>query len=182
MKIIIAEDDQYYSNYIEYSVKLSGDHLIDCCRSSGELLEKISENTDVVLLDYHLDESDGSSTFTNLRIKYPSTDIIVISGQQDINVAISLLSKGAYDYIVKNEDAKNRIVHSVQKIQRQKELESTISQLQGEVSSKYNLESILISKDKSFDNIYKLIDKASKSNINVSIYGQTGTGKELVSR
>jgi DNA-binding NtrC family response regulator len=182
MKVIIAEDDKYYSNYIKYSIKLAGDHEIICCSSSVLLFKTVTENTDLVFLDYHLEDTDGLINFSKLKSKYPKTEIITISGQQDIDVAVKLLNKGAFEYIVKNEEAKNRIVHATQRLSKQKELESTIINLEGALSSKYNLKSVLISRDKSFEPIYKLIDKAARSNINVSIYGQTGTGKELVAK
>lgn len=182
MNILIAEDDNYYSSYIEYSVKLTGEHEIGICSNSKELLNKLDDKVDLLFFDFFLDETDGMSLFSSLKLKFPNLEIVVVSGQQDVEIAVALLQRGAFDYIVKNQEAKNRIIMNVQKLEKQLEMRSTISQLESEVNDKYHLHSLIVSRDKSIEPVYNLINKAAKNNINVSIYGLTGTGKELVAK
>ena len=182
MKILIAEDDNYYASYLEYYIKLTGDHEMLTCSDSKSLFKKLSDSIEVVILDYNLDHQSGLETFSKIRNRYPNTEVVVVSGQQDVETAVDLLNKGAFDYIVKNEETKNRIVFTINKLHKQLELKSQLDSLKQEVSNKYDFRSTLISNDQSFEKIYSLMDKASNSSISVSIYGKTGTGKELVAK
>jgi len=182
MKILIAEDDNYYASYLEYSLNLAGDHEIMRCSNSESLFKTMSDDTATVILDYNLDHQSGHTNFSKLRNIYPELEIIVVSGQQDVGTAVDLMNNGAFDYIVKNEDTKNRIIFTINKLSKQLELKSQLANLQREISKKYDFRSTLISNDQSFERIYGLIHKATSSAINVSIYGKTGTGKELVAK
>ena len=182
MKIIIAEDDNYYASYLEYSLKLTGEHEIIKCDNSVSLFKALNGDTSVVILDYNLDHQSGHSNFSKIRKAHPEVEVIVVSGQQDVEIAVDLMNAGAFDYIVKNEDTKNRIVFTINKLLKQLDLKVQLANLKQEVSKKYDFRSTLISNDGSFEKIYGLIHKAASSSINVSIYGKTGTGKELVAK
>lgn len=182
MNIIIAEDDKFYARYLEYTVKLCGDHSVEKCDNSKELKKIINSNTDVLLLDFKLDNESGLGLFNELKKKYPNTEIIIISGQKDIEVALELISNGAFEYLVKNDETKNRLIHAINKLSKQVKLNNQLRNLQLEVEQKYDSRKLIISKDGAFDKIYGFINKASKSSINVSIFGATGTGKELVAK
>lgn len=183
MKILIAEDDNYYASYLEYSIKLTGDHEIVKCSDTKSLFKAITENTAVVIMDYNLDHhQSGHETFSKIRSGYPNSEVVIVSGQQKVETAVDLMNKGAFDYIVKNEETKNRIVFTINKLSKQLELKTQLDSLKREVSNKYDFRSTLISNDQSIEKIYGLIDKAASSSISVSIYGKTGTGKELVAK
>lgn len=182
MKILIAEDDNFYSRYLEYVIKLTGNHIVEKCSDSKGLFKAIDSETSVLLLDYNLDEQSGDYTFKRVKKEYPNTEVVIVSGQKDIEIALQLLEHGAFEYIVKNDEAKKRIIYTLNKLSKQSELKKQVDNLQKEVSKKYAFQKMLISNDSSFEVVYQLIQKASKSNINVSIYGKTGTGKELVAK
>lgn len=100
--------------------------------SSGEeALEKIYEMQDLFIVDYYLD-SDNSEAMTGvqflkkLRERYPNAQVIFLSGQEKAQVAADTMKYGAYDYIVKNDNAFNR-------------LEIVFKNILGETSLKKNL-------------------------------------------
>jgi DNA-binding NtrC family response regulator len=91
------------------------------------------------------------------------------------------LRNGAYDYLVKDEEAKDRIWNSVQKIRDKKRLESELNELRVEVGRKYEVANF-IGQSKPIQQVKSLIGKAISTNITVSITGETGTGKEVVAK
>lgn len=71
-------------------------------------------NPEIVVLDYHLnahlaDAKNGVDVLKEMKDKYPETQVIMLSGQDKIDVAVDTMKYGAFDYIVKGESAFSRI-------------------------------------------------------------------------
>ncbi len=81
--------------------------------SGEEMLKNIDLNPEVVVLDYHLsahlpNAKNGVEILKALKEKCPETQVIMISGQDKIEVAVDSMKYGAYDYVVKGETAFSR--------------------------------------------------------------------------
>src|ERR1700748_3111403 len=55
----------------------------------------------LVLCDFRLEDTDGREMLKNMKIHYPKTGVIIITGYSDIKMAVELIKMGAYDYITK---------------------------------------------------------------------------------
>jgi DNA-binding NtrC family response regulator len=108
--------------------------------------------------------------------------VIIVSGQEDISTAVTLLREGAYDYFVKDDDVKDRLWNVLKKIRENIQLRSEISYLKEEIGRKYEFRNVIKGNSPSIKQIFGLIEKSIKTNISVSITGETGTGKELVAK
>ncbi len=78
-----------------------------------EMLKSMSLNPEIVVLDYHLsahksDAKNGVEILKILKDKHPDVQVIMLSGQDKIDVAIDSMKYGAYDYVVKGETAFSR--------------------------------------------------------------------------
>jgi len=93
-----------------------------------------------------------------------------------------LLKKGVYDYVLKDQDTKDRIWSIMRNIKSNFNLKQRISNLEDEIGKKYEYSNLIKGDSPVIKNVFKLIEKATKSNITVSIIGETGTGKELVAK
>ena len=182
LSIVIAEDDQWYAEFIRHAILLTGEHEVHIVGTVKDLNKTLISKPDIITLDFNLPDGRGEKTLGQIKANNSDIDVVVISGQEDIQTAINLLNKGAYDYVVKNDGTRNRIVQIIRTILEKHSLKAQIGNLEKEVRKKYDFKDTLISNSKSFKNIYELINKASETNINVSIYGDTGTGKELTAR
>jgi two-component system OmpR family response regulator len=79
-----------------------------------EAMQNMHLNPEIVVLDYHLssqnrDAKNGVEILKAMKDQYPNTQIIVLSGQDKIDVAVDTMKYGAYDYVVKGESAFSRI-------------------------------------------------------------------------
>lgn len=182
LSIIITEDDSWYAEFIKHAISLTGEYNIQIISTAEQLFKKLNTNPDVITLDFNLPDAKGEKVLERIKEKSPETKVVVISGQEDIQIAVNLMNKGAFDYIVKNDDSRNRIFQIMRSINENNGLKKQIRILENEVRTKYSFKDTLISNSKKFDNIYHLVQKASTSNISVSISGATGTGKELAAR
>jgi len=183
VKINIIEDDRVFNRMIEYTLKLNPDFEVKTYFNGEDFLKNLNNEPDVVTLDLGLPDYSGNDILKRIKKYNSEIEVIIISGQDDISTAVKLLKEGAYDYITKDENIKERLLHSIQNINKTKSLKTEISHLKTEISHKYDFKNAIIGKSPAIKNIFSLIDKAIKvPNINVSITGETGTGKELIAK
>lgn len=182
MRIIIAEDDDWYAKFIEYNVNLRFDWEVTIAQTFQELENVLHNSPEIITLDYNLPDMDGEKALQTIKRVSPSSKIVIISGQNDVKTAMALLSSGATDYIVKDTDTKERMWQSLQSISDQINLEKRVETLEDEIKTKFDTTKNLIGNHPSFNKIHQLIHKANKSAINISISGETGTGKEMVAK
>jgi two-component system, OmpR family, response regulator len=100
---------------------------------TGELcLKDISQNPDVVILDYHLDSVDknainGLETLDRIKSINPLIPVIMLSSQDKIEVAVNCMKHQAFDYIVKSETAFVRLQKTITTIFHYQEIEKALS-------------------------------------------------------
>jgi DNA-binding NtrC family response regulator len=181
-KIFIVEDDLWYSSMLEYTLNLNPDYQVKKFSSAQSFLAALHEKPDVVSLDYSLPDTNGDELMLRIKELSPDTRVLIISGQEDVKVAIDLLKKGAYDYIVKDEDTKDRLWNAIQHLRENTELKNEIEVLKEEVARKYDFGKSIIGNSPAIKRVFALMEKATKTNITVSITGETGTGKEVAAK
>lgn len=171
-----------YSAVLAHFLSLNPDYQVKKFGSAKEVLARMHEKPDIITLDYSLPDATGDQLLKQIREVSPDTKVIMISGQEDIRVAIDLFKKGAHDYIVKDSDAQEKLWMAIQNLRENIELKQEIESLQKEVEKKYNFQKIIIGNSPAIKKVFTMMEKAANSNITVSITGETGTGKELVSK
>lgn len=182
LKVFIVEDDLWYGSMLEYYLSLNPDYLIQKFDTARSFLQKLHERPDVVTLDYSLPDMNGDQLLKQIKEVSPETRVIIISGQEDVKVALDLIKRGASDYIVKDDDTKDRLWNSINNIRENIELKLEIESLKQEVSRKYDFNNTIIGTSPVMQRVFNMMEKAVRTNITVSISGETGTGKEMVAK
>lgn len=180
--IYVVEDNEWYNKLLVHNLSLNPDFTVKSFFSGEELLKNLSELPDVVTLDYRLPDTTGDKLLKKIKEINSGIEIIIISEQEDIETAVELLKMGAYDYLVKSQDIRNRLLHSVNNIRKNSGLIKEIEVLKEEVQKKYDFENTILGQSPGIRGIHNLVQKATKTNITVSITGETGTGKEVVAK
>ena len=182
LNIFIVEDDPWYGELLEYHLGLNPDNSIRRFTSGKEFLEAMYNRPDVVTLDYSLPDTDGAVLLQKLRKEYPDTYVIIVSGQEDVATAVDLLKEGAFDYVIKNDEAKDRIWNTIRHIQENRALKKEVVQLREEVGRRFEFENAIVGESPAIQKVFSLMKKACANEITVSISGPTGTGKEVVAK
>lgn len=182
LKIYIVEDDPWYAEILEYHLSLNPDYEVEKFTQGKEFLKNLYKTPSVVTLDYSLPDISCEELIMRIKKFNPDLPVVVVSGQEDISTAVNLLKEGVYDYIVKDEDTKNRLWNVIKNIGENLALKSELSTLKEEVERKYAFEKTIIGNSPAIKKIFALMEKATKTNITVSVSGETGTGKELVAK
>lgn len=182
LTIFVVEDDILYSNIIEFHLSLNPDYLVQKFHTGEALLQSLHLKPSVITIDYSLPDMKGNQLLKKIKNIDSSIPVIVISGQEDISTAVTLLKEGAYDYIVKNDDTKDHLWNTLRNLRENLTLRKEVDVLRKEVHQKYTFENSIKGNSPALQKIFSLIEKAAQTNINVSISGETGTGKEVVAK
>jgi DNA-binding NtrC family response regulator len=178
--IFVLEDNEWYNKLLLHHLSLNPDFVVKSFFTGTELLDCLQENPDVITLDYRLPDFAGEEMLRKIKEFNSGIEVIVISEQSEIETAVELLKMGAYDYFVKSEDIRERLLNAISHIRNNTGLNKQIISLKREVQNKYTFEKTIIGASESIKKIHSLLEKATQSNIVVSISGETGTGNEVV--
>jgi DNA-binding NtrC family response regulator len=124
----------------------------------------------------------GDMLFEKIREINPNVPVIVISSQENIMVAVNLLKSGVSDYFIKDDATKDLLWNSIVRIRENQSLKKEVELLREELGQKYSFDKTIIGQSDLLKKVFALMEKAIKTKINVSITGETGTGKEVVAK
>ncbi len=181
-KIFVVEDDDWYNRLLVHHLSLNPDYQVISFTNGKDCIDNLNKEPDVVTLDYRLPDMKGLDVLKKIKEVNEDIQVILISEQNEIEVVVELLKYGAYDYIVKSKDIRERLLNTVNNIRKRSKLKKEIVTLRKEVKKKYSYENTIVGKSPATQAIYDLIDRATRTNISVAITGETGTGKELVAK
>jgi DNA-binding NtrC family response regulator len=182
VRIFVVEDDPSYAKFLRYVLSLNPDFEVEFFASGKDCINALHRKPTVVTLDYSLPDMPGEKVLRQVREFDPNISVIIVSAQEKIKTAVELLKGGAFDYISKDEEAKERILNSINNARNKTSLIREIDHLKQEISTRYEFEKSIIGTSPAIKKVFALLEKAVTNNITVSISGETGTGKELVAK
>ena len=120
--IFIVEDNSVYNKLVVNHLRTHKLIRTESFLSGEECLKNIDRKPDIIIQDYLLEGINGIDVLKATRKKYPQTEFIFLSGQDNIEVAINSIKFGAYDYIVKDQYALTKLTDKINKIMINHEL------------------------------------------------------------
>jgi two-component system nitrogen regulation response regulator NtrX len=136
-----------------------------------------SQRCDLVLLDVWLPGMDGLETLSRLRELDPDLPVVVISGHGNIETAVKAVRIGAQDFVEKPLSLEKTLL-VVKNCLRQHRLELENLALKQQVEQRW----VMVGESAAIRTLRTEIDRAAPSNGRVLVFGENGTGKELVAR
>lgn len=120
--IFVVEDNQMYNKLVVSYLKTNKFTNVESFLSGEEALKNMDKNPDIVIQDYLLEGMTGIEVLIKAKKSNPSVEFIFLSGQDSIDIAINSMKYGAYDYIVKDQMALQKLVNKINKINSVTEL------------------------------------------------------------
>ena len=110
IKIFLVDDDALYLKVLEMELQQQGDYSIETYPTGELCLENLSGNPTVIILDYHLNgvnenAMNGIETLDKIKEGRPAMNVVMLSSQDNIEVAVECMHHNAFDYVVKSETA-----------------------------------------------------------------------------
>jgi len=181
-KIFVVEDDPWYGEMLKYHLLLNPDYEVYLFETAKECLDNLHLKPDTISIDYYLPDINGGELFSKIKSIDSSIPVLVISSQDDIGVALDLLKKGVYGYILKDDNTKEFLWNAILRIRESSNLKQEVEDLKKQLETKFDFEKTIIGQSPAIKRSFALIENAANTNINVSITGETGTGKELAAK
>jgi len=179
-RILVVDDEMIVCESCQRILEEEG-YDIDIALSGTEAFQKMKENPfDIVITDLKMPGIDGMEVLQTLRRDYPDVIVIMITGFSTVETAVEAMKLGAFDYIPK-PFTPDEVTVVVKKALEKRSLLLENIYLRQELQVKYGFGNIA-GKSKKMQEIYRIITKVAPTDSTVLIYGQSGTGKELIAR
>lgn len=147
-----------------------------CSREAMSILDK--ENIDVVLLDLKLGEEDGLEVLANIRHRYPTVEVIVITAYGTIKSSVEAITMGAFYYTTKPLDLNELEVYIKKALQKRRAGDCISQDPEGEDS----IYKSIVGTSPPMRQVTRMIEKVKNIDFTVLLTGESGTGKEVVAR
>lgn len=130
--IFIVDDDPMQSSMLQDYLSKYSTFQIHVYNSGEDCIKNLSLDPQVVFLDYNFDKAgkdamDGVEILKEIKAQKPTTEVVMISGQDKIDVAVNTMKYGAFDYIVKSESAFHRSENAIFNIIKRLKLQGEAS-------------------------------------------------------
>ncbi len=174
--ILITDDDQTLCYLLKEELINEG-YEVDITFDGKYAIEKLKKKTyDLLLLDLEMTDVQGEEVLKYTKDNHPNLQVIVLTAKTEIRTAIQCIKDGAYDFITKPYEF-GQLVVIIERALEHKNLIITKELLTSKVE-RVTSHSI-IGESSSLKNVLSLAKKAAKSESNILLEGDTGTGKEL---
>jgi len=132
IKIFLVDDDALFLRSLEIEFLQHADFNVETYATGELCVAHLSNNPDVVILDYFLDgivegAMNGIETLDKIKAAKPNLPVVMLSSQDKIDVAVNCMHHNAFDYVVKSETAFMRLRKNIDAIFRYQKMEKELS-------------------------------------------------------
>jgi two-component system nitrogen regulation response regulator NtrX len=175
--ILIVDDEPGVRSALGGVLRDEG-YDVDAVDSGEACLERLGRQAyDVVVLDIWLPGIDGLATLSRMRERQVDAQVVIISGHGNIESAVRAIKMGAFDFVEKPLSLEKTVL-VVRNALRQRTLEAENRALRARVDAQH----MMIGESYAMVKLREQVAMAAPTNGRVLIFGENGTGKELVAR
>ncbi|QWV94795.1 sigma-54 dependent transcriptional regulator [Geomonas oryzisoli] len=186
-EILLVDDEEAWLRSISMTLAMSGGiNNVVRCSDSGKVLELLrSRPIGLVLLDLNMPGLSGQDLLPAIIEEHPEVPVIVLSGLNQVSVAVECMQKGAFDFFVKTVE-EERLIQGIHRAIRLIDLQRENLEMKSRILSD-RLEHAeafadILTADRAMLSIFRYIEAVAGSSQPILITGESGVGKELVAR
>jgi two-component system, NtrC family, response regulator len=175
--ILIIDDEEKLRNLLSRIIKLEGFTVREAAdlKTARKLLDK--EQVEVILCDVKLTDGNGVEFVQEIKNKYLSSEVILLTAYGNIADGVQAMKNGAFDYITKGDD-NEKIIPLLNRAMEKIQLKKRVLQLETQFKKSYNFDNILGDSNGIRESV-SLARKVAATDATVLLTGETGTGKEV---
>ncbi len=180
-RILIVEDSETARKQIQVFLETDPDLAVDTAANGSDALKALTERPySVIVTDLKMPRVDGLQLLEEVQKRRPPADVIITTGFGTIEQTVQAMRMGAVDFLTKPINLEHlRLV--IQRALRERALQDEVTELREKLYKQFTFHSIL-SKSPRMHDVFELISHVAQTISTVLIFGETGTGKELVAR
>ena len=178
--LLVVDDDPVTVNLLKEVLTKEGYEVITALSGEEAMARGMEDFFDIVITDMRLGDQDGMEVLRSFKKLAPETTVIMITAFGSIETAIEAIREGAFDYISKPFKL-DEIKFTIRRALEQRRLLQENRFYRQELLSKYQFKNVIGRTSQMFQ-VYKTIAKVADTKSTVLLYGERGTGKELIAR
>ncbi|MCK4802913.1 MAG: sigma-54-dependent Fis family transcriptional regulator [Spirochaetes bacterium] len=184
--VLVVDDEAHIVESQLNVLRSNGINNIISTTDSREVMGLLHSNeVEVVILDLRMPYISGEDILSQIRDDFPHVPVIIITGTNEIDIAVKCMRAGAFDYMVKAVE-ESRLVSGVSRAIELRELKREYWDLRKRLLSDRlsNPEAFsrIITQNRKMQSIFMFVESIAKTDETVLISGETGVGKELIAR
>ena len=177
---MIVDDDPVALDLLREVLSKEGYEVVSALSAEEAISQGIENIFDVIITDVRMGEKDGMDVLRSFKKTSPETAVIMITAFGSIDTAIEAIREGAFDYISKPFKLEE-IKITVRRALEQRRLLRENQYYRQELLEKYQFKNVIGRTPQMFQ-VYKTIARVADTKSTILLYGERGTGKELVAR
>ncbi len=184
MRILVVDDEQVTLDSLKLLLYSRNFNDVTVCNNGNKAIKLIKENDfDVVLLDIIMPETDGLEVLAKAKPFKPETEFIILSAIDEVETSVKALRLGAYDYLVKPSN-NDKLILTINHAYEHKGFSRGLAGARSNTKDDDLPEGFqkIITQDMRLKELISYIDIMARTDFPILITGETGTGKELISR
>jgi DNA-binding NtrC family response regulator len=175
--LLHAEDEEAFQIQVNELLESEG-YKVDTVSDGVQAINAVqSKNYDLILLDISMPKVNGIEVLNFVKEKYPAIEVVMMTGVNDIKVAVDCMKKGAFNYLTKPFSS-DEVLQTIHRALEHKTLLTENIIMRSEVE-RMHYKSELIGNSTAFHTVLSIADRVAPADTSVLIYGASGTGKEL---
>lgn len=178
-KVLLIDDDPSSLSAMESRLDAEGYAPI-ATSDADAAWQHLDDGVAVVVTDLNVAKTKGVEVVRFAKKHAPHAIVIVVSAEPNIDLAVSAVREGAFDYLTKPIDP-DELVHRIEMALTQRKLAAEIASLHLQLGEKHSLEN-MVGNSPAMRSLYEKIRLVADTRSTVLITGESGTGKELVAR
>jgi two-component system, NtrC family, C4-dicarboxylate transport response regulator DctD len=181
IRVLLVEDDEDVQVGITQSLTLAG-FQVEAFASVERARAHISFSAPVIVIcDVRLPGRSGTDWLPEIRQVDPELPVVLITGHGHIAMAVQAMREGAYDFIEKPFTSE-RLLAVVRHAIERRQLSLQVRTLRDALENWHGIQAVLIGRSPQMQKVRRMVMTLAETAADVLIYGETGTGKELVAR
>src|SRR5437762_8055862 len=178
--LLLVEDEVALRTAVAEQLADRG-YQVEQAESGEAALARLSDFAfDIIIADLRLPGMDGSAVIEAAIGRYPDIIAIVVTGYGTVKDAVEAIKRGAADFVNKPFQI-DELLHALDSALERRRLKSENAYLRAQLEERYRFEGV-VGKGRAMSRLFQLLETVAPTSSTILITGETGTGKEVVSR